>query len=197
MMEKYELGGAQRRQHECSLFRRVCTVSSIWMCINWPNSQHFCTAFFLIWRPRVVLPTKHLLHTACEAHGNVPCESCAKSVKVVMHVYAQSIFAILRFSSCYVYLSPRKKKTLGMDCIFFGKPSYSFFVYIVIFILCSYSHSGGRLHRLAGCAADIFIVLLNFGILTVAERFVSKCRTLVLILRAAFLVLLIQPRSRK
>lgn len=42
------------------------------------------------------------------------------------------------------------------------------------------------MHRLAGCAADILIILLKFGILAVAERFVSKSTTLVLILRAAF-----------
>lgn len=73
-----------------------------------------------------------------------------------------------------------------MTAYSFGQPSYSFFVYIVIFILRSYSHSGGQLHRLAGCAADILIILLKFGILAVAERFVSKITTLVLILRAAF-----------
>lgn len=119
VMEKYELGRAKRRQRERSLSSQFRAVSSLWTYINWPSYQPFGTAFFffLIWCSRVVLPTKHLLHTACEAHGNVP---CSKSVKAVMHVNTQCIFAILRFSTCHAYRPLRKKKKIsGIDCILF------------------------------------------------------------------------------
>lgn len=123
------LRGKEKTMH--ALFAQ--SMSRCFVSMNVYQLAQFSTllhcVFFLIWCSRVVLPTKHLLHTACEAHGNV---SRSKSAKAVMHVNTQCIFAILRFSSCHVYRPPRKKKDIGHWLhTLLGQPSYSFFFFFL------------------------------------------------------------------